>query len=49
VSALLGGALQTALPVLWTLASGDTAKDIAEGEKLLAEAPPGVQTENRRA
>ncbi|HBR1985160.1 TPA: muconate cycloisomerase family protein [Klebsiella pneumoniae] len=37
VSALLGGALQTALPVLWTLASGDTAKDIAEGEKLLAE------------
>ena len=31
VSALLGGAL------LWTLASGDTAKDIAEGEKLLAE------------
>ncbi len=30
-------ALQTALPVLWTLASGDTAKDIAEGEKLLAE------------
>ncbi|XJP23133.1 muconate cycloisomerase family protein [Klebsiella pneumoniae] len=37
VSALLGGALQTALLVLWTLASGDTAKDIAEGEKLLAE------------
>ena len=37
ISALLGGALQTALPVLWTLASGDTAKDIAEGEKLLAE------------
>ena len=37
VSALLGGALQTSLPVLWTLASGDTAKDIAEGEKLLAE------------
>ncbi|HDF5715613.1 TPA: muconate cycloisomerase family protein [Klebsiella variicola] len=37
VSALLGGALQTALPVLWTLASGDTAKDIAEGETLLAE------------
>ncbi|ENK6265449.1 muconate cycloisomerase family protein [Klebsiella variicola] len=36
VSALLGGALQTALPVLWTLASGDTAKDIAEGETLLA-------------
>ena len=25
------------MPVLWTLASGDTAKDIAEGEKLLAE------------
>ncbi len=25
------------MPALWTLASGDTAKDIAEGEKLLAE------------
>lgn len=36
VSALLGGALTTSLPVLWTLASGD-AEDIAEGEKLLAE------------
>lgn len=37
VSALLGGALADRLPVLWTLASGDTAKDIAEGERLLAE------------
>ncbi len=37
VSALLGGALQASLPVLWTLASGDTHKDIAEGERLLAE------------
>jgi muconate cycloisomerase len=37
VSALLGGALSTQLPVLWTLASGDTEKDILEGEKLLAE------------
>ena len=37
VSALLGGALQTSLPVLWTLASGETHKDIAEGERLLAE------------
>jgi muconate cycloisomerase len=35
VSALLGGALSTSLPVLWTLASGDTARDIAEGEQLL--------------
>ncbi|MEN0614863.1 muconate cycloisomerase family protein [Klebsiella indica] len=37
VSALLGGALTTTLPVLWTLASGDTEKDIAEGERMLAE------------
>ncbi|MCA1920998.1 muconate cycloisomerase family protein [Buttiauxella noackiae] len=37
ISSLLGGALITKLPVLWTLASGDTSKDIAEGEKLLAE------------
>ncbi|WP_237929997.1 enolase C-terminal domain-like protein, partial [Buttiauxella sp. S19-1] len=37
VSALLGGALTSELPVLWTLASGDTAKDIAEGQKVLAQ------------
>ncbi|WP_163558456.1 muconate cycloisomerase family protein [Halomonas sp. NO4] len=30
VAELLGGARQTHLPVLWTLASGDTAKDIDE-------------------
>ncbi|VEA66492.1 Muconate cycloisomerase 1 [Serratia plymuthica] len=38
VSTLLGGALSDSLPVLWTLASGDTQKDIAEGQRLLAEA-----------
>lgn len=37
VSALLGGALTDRLPVLWTLASGDTDKDIEEGKRLLAE------------
>lgn len=37
VSALLGGAVRTALPVLWTLASGDFGTDIEEGEKLLEE------------
>ncbi|MGU3523135.1 muconate cycloisomerase family protein [Enterobacteriaceae bacterium C23F] len=37
VSSLLGGALTQRLPVLWTLASGDTEKDIAEGQRLLAE------------
>ena len=37
VSTLLGGALSTRLPVLWTLASGDTQKDIEEGQRLLAE------------
>ncbi|HWL46147.1 MAG TPA: muconate/chloromuconate family cycloisomerase, partial [Sphingomonadaceae bacterium] len=35
VSALLGGRVHEALPVLWTLASGDTAKDIAEAEAML--------------
>lgn len=34
---LLGGAVRDRLEVLWTLASGDTAKDIAEAEQLLAE------------
>ncbi|MRT33041.1 muconate cycloisomerase, partial [Xylella fastidiosa subsp. multiplex] len=36
VSTLLGGAVRTRLPVLWTLASGDTARDIEEAESLLA-------------
>lgn len=37
VSTLLGGAVRKTLPVLWTLASGDTQRDIDEAEKLLAE------------
>ncbi len=36
VHALLGGAARKSLPVLWTLASGDSARDIAEAEQLLA-------------
>lgn len=35
VSELLGGRLRNRLPVAWTLASGDTSKDIAEAEKML--------------
>ncbi len=35
VSELLGGRLRDSLPVLWTLASGDTAKDIDEAEAML--------------
>ncbi|GGY18483.1 muconate cycloisomerase [Massilia dura] len=35
VSELLGGRVRDSLPVAWTLASGDTAKDIAEAEKML--------------
>lgn len=34
---LLGGAVRESLPALWTLASGDTARDIEEAERLLAE------------
>ena len=34
VSELLGGRVRDALPVAWTLASGDTAKDIAEAQML---------------
>lgn len=30
-----GGAVRDTLPVAWTLASGDTARDIAEGEEML--------------
>lgn len=35
VSELLGGRHRDSLPVAWTLASGDTAKDIAEAEAML--------------
>lgn len=34
---LLGGAVCSTLPTLWTLASGDTQRDIDEAERLLAE------------
>lgn len=37
VCALLGGAVRTSLPVLWTLASGDFATDVAEAERLIDE------------
>ncbi|HEX7932055.1 MAG TPA: muconate/chloromuconate family cycloisomerase [Paraburkholderia sp.] len=37
VATLLGGAVRKTLPVLWTLASGDTQRDIEEAEMLLAE------------
>lgn len=37
ISTLLGGAKKNSLPVLWTLASGDTKQDIAEGRKLIAQ------------
>lgn len=37
VSGLLGGALTKRLPVLWTLASGDTERDIAEAKSLIDE------------
>lgn len=35
VSELLGGRARDSLPVLWTLASGNTAKDIAEAEAMI--------------
>ncbi|MBS7661614.1 muconate cycloisomerase family protein [Pseudomonas lalucatii] len=35
VSELLGGRVRDGLEVAWTLASGDTAKDIAEAEQML--------------
>jgi muconate cycloisomerase len=33
---LLGGRVRDRLPVAWTLASGDTARDIAEAEEMLS-------------
>lgn len=37
VSQLLGGRVRDSLPVAWTLASGDTARDIDEAERMLAQ------------
>lgn len=37
LSTLLGGRSRDSIPVLWTLASGDTVTDIAEAETLIAE------------
>ncbi|WZB62024.1 muconate/chloromuconate family cycloisomerase [Achromobacter xylosoxidans] len=37
VSQLLGVRVRDSLPVAWTLASGDTAKDIDEAERMLAQ------------
>lgn len=35
VSELLGGRVRDKVPVLWTLASGDTGRDVAEAEEML--------------
>jgi muconate cycloisomerase len=37
VATLLGGAVTESLPVLWTLASGDSGRDIDEAERFLSE------------
>ncbi|HZX71739.1 MAG TPA: muconate/chloromuconate family cycloisomerase [Rhodanobacter sp.] len=37
LSEFFGGRMRDRLPVAWTLASGDTARDIAEAERMLAE------------
>ncbi|EJM95748.1 muconate/chloromuconate family cycloisomerase [Herbaspirillum sp. YR522] len=37
LSTLFGGRVRDALPIAWTLASGDTARDIEEAEKMLAQ------------
>ncbi len=36
LSEMLGGRVRDTIPVLWTLASGDTASDIAEAEQMIA-------------
>lgn len=36
LSELLGGRLRERIPVLWTLASGDTSTDIAEAEEMIS-------------
>src|SRR5450830_1437058 len=36
LSSLFGGRVRNSLPIAWTLASGDTARDIEEAEKMLS-------------
>jgi muconate cycloisomerase len=36
VSELVGGRVRDSLPVVWTLASGDTVRDIAEAQQMIA-------------
>ncbi|EJL80633.1 enolase superfamily enzyme related to L-alanine-DL-glutamate epimerase [Herbaspirillum sp. CF444] len=36
LSSLFGGRVRTTLPIAWTLASGDTGRDIEEAEKMLS-------------
>ncbi|OTG82439.1 muconate/chloromuconate family cycloisomerase [Acinetobacter sp. ANC 4648] len=36
LSEVLGGRIRNSVPVLWVLASGDTTKDIAEAEQMIA-------------
>ncbi|WP_050476139.1 muconate/chloromuconate family cycloisomerase [Herbaspirillum rhizosphaerae] len=36
LSSLFGGRVRNSLPIAWTLASGDTARDIDEAEKMLS-------------
>ena len=36
LSELLGGRLRARLPIVWTLASGDTGKDLAEAQEMIA-------------
>lgn len=36
LSEIIGGRVRDSIPVLWVLASGDTEKDIAEAQKMLA-------------
>ena len=36
VSELFGGRVTSTLPIAWTLASGETSRDIAEGEEMLS-------------
>ncbi|VEA68006.1 Muconate cycloisomerase 1 [Serratia rubidaea] len=47
LSTLLGGAQSRQLPVLWTLASGDTERDIAEGNACWRKA--GIAPSNSRS
>src|SRR3546814_20379173 len=49
LSDLIGGAIQQGIPIAWTLASGDTQRDIAIAEEMIERRRPNRRPDRRPA